>query len=139
MVSLVLKVKNKLKIPVHYASTSILLALACCPGQYPLPEPSSHGLRDVFIYVTGCLYPMTIEWVPSCTGRVGAVVRPWGEGQRSHCPYPVDRWHVSSNTLSDDRIGLHHPRTLIWAAKRYSLSHIVKRIEFPGPWWSQIL
>ena len=42
-----------------------------------------------------------------------------GGGQRPHFPYQADRWYVCSHTLSDDRIGLHHPRTLIRAAKRY--------------------
>ena len=61
---------------------------------------------------------MTIEWVPDCAGGDGAVDRPRGEGPRPHFNYPADRWYVRSHMLSDDRIGLHHRRTLLWAAKK---------------------
>ena len=69
--------------------------------------------------IMGCLYPMTIEWVPAGTGGDGAVVKPRAEVRRPYCLHPVDRWYVRLHTHLDDLIGPHHPRTLIWIAKNY--------------------
>ena len=85
------------------------------------------------MYVSGCHYPMAIEWIPACAGRDGAMVEQRGEGQRPNCPYPSDRWCVRLHRLFDDRIEPYHPKTLIWAAKSYPWSHIVERRESPGP------
>ena len=75
---------------------------------------------DICMYLcNGLPYPMTFDWIPACTGGDRAVVRPRGEGQEPHRPYPADRLCVSSHTLPDDRIGPHHLGTLIWVAKRY--------------------
>ena len=54
----------------------------------------------------------------------GAMVSPWGGGQRPHHPYIMDRWYVCSHMLLSYRIGTHHQRSSIWAPKSNPLSHM---------------
>ena len=78
--------------------------------------------------------PLTIEWVPTCAGEDGTVVKARGEGQRPHFPYPTDRLCVCSHTSLDDCIEPHHLRSFIWAGKRDPQSHILEKEEYPTPY-----